>query len=82
MNTKAMSMEILPVMNAATGTGKVATPTQNARLVLLENLAERTECFGRLGAWPYGPTLGKRWETLSYLILWGCGWLGVALCLL
>ena len=82
MNTKAMSMEILPVMNTATRTGEAVMPPQHVRLVLLENLAERTDPFARLRVWPDGPTLGKRWETLSYLILWGCGWLGVALCLL
>ena len=82
MNTKAMSMDTLAVMNAATGTGEVATPAHDVRLVVLENRAERTDFFARLHICPNGSTLGRRWETLSYLILWGCGWLGVALCLL
>lgn len=82
MNTKAMSMEILPVMNAATGTGEVAVTVQRRRLIVPENLSTRLAPFARLRIWTNGATLGRRWETLSYLVLWGCGWLSVALCLL
>ena len=40
-----------------------------------------TEAGRRLGLRPQEGQAGDFWETLTYLALWLCGWVGLLLCL-
>jgi len=75
-------MDIMPAMRPAIGGPRVEGTSARVRLVLFEHTAANAGACRRLACPAPQLGLAEDWETLSFLALWICGWVGVVLSLL
>ncbi len=81
MNIRPVSTEMLRHLSAAEETACQDGASAFPRVILLEELTARAATRPRRGwQWAFGGR-GENLETMSYLALWVCAWLTVALCL-
>jgi hypothetical protein len=85
MNAKANSIRIVPVLITAGRIQVVDKPVGSARflrVVLPEDALPLNEPRVRLSLATTDQRTGEFWETLSYVAIWLCGLIGIALCFL
>jgi len=83
MITKANSIERTPRMLLPRRIPLLAEPVASvARTRAVQDAVRAAEPPPGLVPHPKGDQTGEFWETLSYLTLWLCGWIGIGLCFL
>ena len=85
MRTKPNSIEIVPAWIAAAptcGLDSRVVSVAFAPSVPEETVVSRGKPRLRLASRWTDHRAGEFWESLSYAILWLCGWIGIGLCFL
>ena len=85
MNAKANSIQMVPALMTAARIQDLDEPVASAqllRVVLAEDAVPLDEPPLRLSLPSTDHRTGEIWETLSYVAIWVCGLIGIALCFL
>jgi len=85
MNAKANSIQMVPALITSTRIQDLDAPFGSAHLlrgVLAEDAVPMDEPPLRLSLPLTDHRTGEIWETLSYVAIWVCGLIGIALCFL